>query len=180
MKFPKIDLCCEDNLLRPVMSYVCVKKDFTFATDGHVLVRHVTSEIFKEEFVSSLPDDPIMIPSKAIFLMCQKATVKVSLTDDKKQIQLHRLDGSVITYKLRDDCRYPDTNSVIPDPKNTKPISKIGLSSTLLSRLTDGLGCDIPILHMSFFDDHSAIYVTSPHTFYEGAVGIIMPVNINM
>ena len=180
MKFPKLHLVCANDELRPQMQCICVGKEFTFASDAHILVRHRTSEIFKEDFVASLPDQSIMIPRKAIFLICQKATVKISLTDDKKQIQLHRLDESVIIYKLYNDRSYPDANSIIPDPKDLKPISKIGINTDLLSRLTDGLGCDMPILHLSFFDDHKAIYVTTPHSDYELAIGIIMPVNINI
>ena len=102
-----------------------------------------------------------------------------TLTDDKKSIQLHQLDGSVITYKCA-DMNYPNANSIIPDPKDCKPLTKIGINTTLLDRLSDGMGCDIPILHLLFFADNRAIYVTSPHSDYEDAIGIIMPVNINL
>jgi len=179
MKFPKLNLVVSDDELRPVMQCVQVGKEFTFASDDHILVRHKTLEIFKPEFVESLPNEPIMIPGKAIYMTCQKATFKVSLSDDKKLFQLHRNDGSVISYKLFTDDNYPNANSIIPDPKDCKPLSKIGINSNLLDRLSDGLGCDIPILRLKFFADNKAIYVTSTHTDYESAVGIIMPVNIN-
>ena len=179
MKFPKLHLVCANDDLRPAMTHAKVNKDFTFASDTHVLVRHKTSEIFKDDFIASLPENGIMIPRRAIALMVKTAIIRVSLTDDKKSIQLHQLDGSIITYKCA-DMNYPDANSIIPDLKDIKPVDKIGLSSTLLDRLADGLGCDIPILHLNFFGQDKAIYVTSPHSDYEGAIGIIMPVNINM
>jgi hypothetical protein len=178
MKFPKLHLVCSDDL-RPVMSCVCVDKEYTFASDAHILVRHKTSEIFKDAFVKSLPEEKILIPKKAIFLVCQKMTTGVSLSDDKKLFQIHRKDESVISFKLFTDGTYPNGNSVIPNPKDMKPVDEIGISSNLLDRLSDGMGCEQPILRLRFFDKTHAIYVTSNHTDYNSAVGIIMPVMIN-
>ena len=175
MKFPKLHLVCAHDELRPTMECICVGKEYTYASDGHVLVRHNTTEIFKYDFTSSLPDESIMIHRKAIFLMCQKATEMVSLSSDKTKFQLHRLDSSIITYKLYTGGKYVNAESVIPNLKDIKPLKKIGLSALLMSRLADGLGCDIPILHLSFITDHTAVYATSPHTDYSGAIGIIMP-----
>lgn len=179
MKFPKLNLVVAHDELGPQMQCVQVGKEFTFASDAHILVRHLTAEIFKPDFVESLPKEPILIPGKAFHLVCQKATVKVTLSDDKKLFQLHRLDESVISYKLFTDGNYPDANSIIPDPSKCKPLDEIGINSALLDRLSDGLGCDNPILHLRFFDKTQAIYVTSSHTDHESAVGVIMPVYIN-
>lgn len=179
MKFPKLHLVCSDDDLRPLMSHVCVDKEFTFASDAHILVRHKTSEIFEDDFVASLPKNQILINRKAVLLICQKATEKISLSDDKKMIQLHRKDESIISFKLYEsDKKYPDANKIIPNPKNMKPIDEIGIVSNLLDRLADGLGCYYPVLRMRFFDKMQAIYVTSTYTDYESAVGIIMPAMI--
>ena len=178
MKFPKLHLACDVNALRPVMACVCVGKEFTFASDAHILVRHKTSEIFKDYFVNSLPEHSILIPSKAVALICKTATAKVSLTEDKKQIQLHQMDGSVIIYRLFEGS-YPDANSIIPDPKNLMPINEISISSHLLSVLTDAMDCPISILHLRFFSKTQAIYVTSTYSNYHSVVGIIMPTMIN-
>lgn len=179
MKFPKLHLVCSDDDLRPAMQCIQVGKEFTFASDAHILVRHKTSEIFKDEFVQTLPENPILIPRKAIYLVCQKATIKVSLSDDKTSFQIHRTDGSLISYKLVNES-YPNANSIIPDRKNCKPLKEIGINASLLERLTEGMGCNIPIVHMYFFDIHQAIYVTSEYTDYQSATGIIMPTNINI
>jgi hypothetical protein len=179
MKFPKLHLVCATDEIRFVMSCICVGKEFTFASDSHILVRHKTSEIFKADFVASLPENPILINRKAVFLICQKATEKVSLSDDKKMIQLHRKDESVISFKLFTDGTYPDANKIIPDPKDSKPVDKIGINSNLLDRLSDGLGCDVPVLRIRFFDKMHAMYVTSTETDYVSAIAIIMPVMIN-
>jgi hypothetical protein len=178
MKFPKIYQAISIDDLRPAMNHVKIEKEFTFATDAHILVRHRTSEIFNEEFVLSLPDEGIMIPYNAIVLMCKKSTVKISLTKDKKYIELHQLDGSFMTYKCYDDSNYPDANSIIPDIKDCKPLEKIGINTSLLNRLSDAMGCSIPILHLHFFNPHKAILVTTPHSHYQFAIGIIMPTNI--
>ena len=178
MKLPKLHLVCVDDELRPVMQCVMVGKDQTFASDAHILVRHKTSEIFKDEFVATIPDDGIMIPRKAWYVMCRRSTFKISLSDDKKLIQLHQLDESVISYKLFNEKGYPDVNKVIPNPKDCKPINEIGLNSSLLDRLADGLGCNQSILRLKFFDKNKAIYVSSSFSDYESAIGIIMPTNI--
>jgi hypothetical protein len=179
MRFPKLHLVCVNDDLRPHMEHICIDKEYTFASDAHILVRHRTSEIFEKVFVSSLPDTAIMIHKRAVALMCRKATVKISLTEDKKSVQLHQLDGSVIVYKLYTDRQYPNANSIIPDLKDIKALDKIGINPSLLLRLSEGLGCNMPILHLSFFDKQKSIYVTSPHSDYELAVGIIMPIAIN-
>jgi hypothetical protein len=179
MKFPKLHLVCDDTDFRPVMNCICVGKEFTFASDAHILVRHKTSEIFGKDFVASLPESPILISRKAVLLICQKATEKISLSDDKKMIQLHRKDESVISFKLFTDGTYPDANKIIPNPKDSKPVDKIGINSNLLDRLSDGLGCNIPMLRIKFFGKTNAMYVTSTETDYVSAIGIIMPVMIN-
>jgi hypothetical protein len=179
MKFPKLHLVCSDEELRPALSVVKVDKEFTFSSDAHILVRHKTSELFKVPFVESLPHGGIMVPRNAIAILCRKSTFEVSLSDDKRFILLHQKDGSIIQYKLYADGGYPDANKIIPDPKDCKPLSEIGLNSSLLDRLSDGLGCNDPILHLRFYSQTKAILCSSSHTDYVSAIGIIMPVNIN-
>jgi hypothetical protein len=174
MKFPKLHLVCADDELRPTLNCAFVGKEFTFASDAHILVRHKTTEVFKEDFIATLPESGIMIPRKALALICKKATFKIALTDDKKQIQLHQEDGSVITYNLASG-NYPDANSIIPDPKNGKAVDKIGINADILLRLAQGMGCDHPVLELQFFDITKAVRVTSKHSDYFDVVGIIMP-----
>jgi hypothetical protein len=178
MKFPKLHLVCSDDDLCPVMSCVCVDKEYTFASDEHILVRHKPSELFKDAFIESLPEGQILIPRKAILLVCQKMTTEVSLSDDKKLFQIHRKDESIISFKLFTGGTYPKANNIILDPKDMEPLDEIGINSGLLDRLSDGLGCEIPILHLKFFDKSQSIYVTTEYGC-DDAVGVIMPVKIN-
>lgn len=178
MKFPKLHLICSTDELRPAMMCVQVDKEYTFASDAHILVRHRTSEIFKEDFIQSLPDTPILIPGRCFKFVCQKATTKVSLSDDKNHFHIHRADGSIISYRLVNE-NYVNASSVIPDPKDCQPLKEIGINSLLLNRLSEGLGCDIPILKLMFFNQRKATYVTSTQTDYILAVGVIMPCNID-
>ena len=175
MKFPKLHLACSTDDWRPAIQCVQIGKEFTFATDAHICVRHKTSELFDQKFMESLPDDPILVPWKAFAYVIQKATESVSLSDDKKSFQIHRKDGSIWSYRLFTDVSYVNANSVFPDPANGKPVEEIGLNSNLLDRLTDAMGCDIPIIRMKFYGDTNAILVTSKHTDYPSASGVIMP-----
>jgi hypothetical protein len=180
MKFPKLYLICSYGDFRPALSHVQIGKEYIFAFDAHILVRHKTSEIFKDEFIESLPENPILVPGIAIKLVCQKATVKVSLSEDKKAFQIHRIDDYVISYKLRNDISYPNANSIIPDLKDCQPLSEIGINANLLDRLSDGMGCSIPILHLHFFDVHKQIICTTNYSDYESVLGLIMPTMINI
>ena len=94
MKFPKLYLVCDAWELPPQFGYVKVDKDFTIATNAHIIVKHKTSELFKDDFVSSLPENGIMIHANAIKLICKSSTIKISLSDDKNNIQLHQKDFS--------------------------------------------------------------------------------------
>jgi hypothetical protein len=165
------------------MEHIYVDKEFTFASNAHILVRHKTAELFSEEFIASLPDEAILIPRKAIYLTCQKLTKDVSLSDDKKMFQIHRTDESIISFKLPTDLRYPNANNVIPKIGESTTIKKIGIRSSFLSILTEAMGCDI--VKLLFFGEHKAIYVTESRNSvyseleYPSAIGVIMPVMLN-
>lgn len=176
MKFPKLHLACSDDELRPQMEHICIEKEFTFASDAHILVRHKTEEIFDEYFFKSLPDHAILVHKNAVFLMCQKATLKIELSADKKLIQLFRKDRSIISFKIPDDLKYPNANSVIPDLKDIKPLKQIKFRYDFLHRLGDALGSDLQILKLSFISDSKSIHVTAAANDYESAIGLIMPV----
>ena len=180
MKFPKLHLVCSNDDLRPTLNCVCVNKEFTYATNANILVRHKSSEIFEEDFISSLPDKEILIPATAISIICKKSTLKISLTDDKQQIKLHQVDGSIIFYNLYDDgCVYPNCEKIIPDENKYCSIDKIAINAKLLFYLSEGLGCNVPIMKMYFYGPSKAILVKSEYCDYVGAIGIIMPCMIN-
>lgn len=179
MKFPKLHLACADDELCPAMECVCVGKEFTYASDAHILVRHKTSEIFDDKFVESLPENNVLIPRKAIYLMCQKLTTGVNLSDDKKSIILKRTDGSEISFKFFTDRSYVDAESVIPKDKNYDSVKRIGLSSNLLDRLADAMGCNQSLLQLYFYGETKSVIVKTNYSDYESVLGLIMPVMIN-
>lgn len=180
MKFPKLDLVCSNDDLRPVMGCVRVEKEFTYATDAHIIVRHKTSEIFNPLFVETIPGEGINIPSRAIALMRKIATKNIALTDDKKQIQLFQVDDSIITYRLNTD-NYPKSESLWPDKKDCKPLAEIGLNAKKLNQLSEGLHSNFGILHLWFFEPTKAILCdTNGNGDYFSAIGLIMPVMMNI
>jgi DNA polymerase III sliding clamp (beta) subunit (PCNA family) len=176
MKFPKLDLVCSNDDLRPAFSHVKVEKEFTFATDAHVLVRHNTSELFDESFLLSIPEEGLMIPKRAISLMRKNVTTNISLSDDKKMIQLYQKDGSIISYRCSIQEKFPDANKLFPKKEDTKPLNEIVLSAYLLYNLAQAMGCETPILHLRFYEPTKAILVTpNQNSDYFSVIGIIMP-----
>jgi DNA polymerase III sliding clamp (beta) subunit (PCNA family) len=180
IKLPKLDLVCENNSYRPVLANVKVTKEFTYASDEHIAVKHRTLKLFNSEFVDSIPDNGILIPSKVIKIINTKKTISIVLTEDKKQIQLNQLDGSKISYKLFTDGNYPNVESVIPNNKDCTTLNEIAISASLLERLAQGMGANHSILHLKFFGASKVILCnTNNQGDYFGAIGVIMPVMIN-
>jgi hypothetical protein len=160
------------------MNCICVNKDFTYATDGHIAVRHVTSELFPEEFISSLSNDTILIPAQVIHVIRKRRTFRVSLTDDKTQIRIHQENGITVLCDLLCDVKYPDVGSLIPAKKDCLPIDNISFNVEYLGHLIKGIGCSHPTIKMYFYGPTKAILVESEYG-YRSAVGIIMPCDFN-
>jgi len=179
MRFPKIYLCCGHNDLRPEFSYAKITKEDTVATNAYIILWHKTSEIFKEDFVESLPDNGIMIHINALRAICKTNTIKLSLTDNKEYIVLHQKDGSEIRYNCQPDNNYPEWKNLFNKSKNAKPISKIGIKPALLDCLCDAMDTYTRIVELEFTDERSGILVSQQVGNYLSAKGLIMPAMIN-
>jgi len=180
MKFPKLYLVCDAWELRPQFQYAKVDKEFTIATNAHIIVKHKTSELFKDDFVDSLPENGIMIHANAIKLICKSSTVKISLSDDKNNIQLHQKDLSWISYNCQPGLPFPSTDSLFPELDKCQPLKEIALSANLLFNLAEGMGVRTKILHLYFYEPTKAILVkaNNPDEYFS-VIGLIMPVMIN-
>lgn len=177
MRLPKIDLACGIDDLRPQFACISVGKESVEATDAHVIVRHITREIFKDEFIESLPDSGIMIPKRAFVEMRKSTTLKALLSEDKKRIILQRRDESEISYPLYFGNPFPDSKNLWKEKTECKALDKIAISSRLLSHIAESMGCESGILQMYFYHDHQAIMVyPNGDSDYFGARGMIMPV----
>ena len=177
MRLPKIDLACGIDDLRPQLACISVGKETIEATDAHVIVRHITREIFKDEFIESLPDSGIMIPRRAFVEMRKTTTLKSLLSEDKKRIVLQRKDESEISYPLYFGNPFPDSKNLWKEKTDCKALDKIAISSRLLNHIADAMGCESGILQMYFYHERQAIMVyPNGDSDYSGARGMIMPV----
>jgi hypothetical protein len=180
MKFPKIDLCCGTDELRPALNYVCVTKDYTFASDAHVLVRHKTNEIFKDDFCEVIPESGIMIHRNAFAIMRRKSTNRITLSEDKKTINLHQVDGSIIAYNCQPDYKSPAPGYSLPSIKECKPLDSIAVNANLLVRLAEGMGAPRGVLRMYFYEITKNILCDdNKEGNYFSAIGVIMPIMIH-
>jgi len=180
MKFPKLYLVCDAWELRPQFGYVKVDKDFTIATNARIIVKHKTSELFKDDFVSLLPENGIMIHANAVKLICRQSTVNILLSDDKNYIQLYQKDTSMISYNCQPGLSFPGTNKLFPELDKCQPLKEIALSANLLFNLAEGMGIRTKILHLYFYGPTKAILIkaNNPDEYFS-AIGLIMPVMMN-
>lgn len=177
MKLPELDLAC--GFMRPALHCIKVTQEFTYASDAHIAVKHKSSEIFKELFIESIPEEGILIPANAFKIARKKTTKNIKLSDDKKHLQLFQEDGSEVIYSLPND-NYPDIDQILPDKQQCVELKEIALNPTLLARLGKAMGKDNEPLHLSFFGATKTILCDcNGHGDYYSAIGIIMPAMIN-
>lgn len=180
MNFPKLDrVCCADDY-RQQFQFVKVEKDFTYATDAHIIVRHRTPELFPDYFLESLPEEGVLIHMKIIKNIREKRTTKVTLTDDKKMIELMRSDGLNLFFKLPalSDYNFPQKiNELFPQQSETTPLSVIAFNAGFLYKLSDGMAVTSNIVRLFLYDPTKAILVLpNGEGDFFGAIGLIMPV----
>ena len=178
MKFPKLDLVCGCDDLHPVFNCVKVTKESTFATEAHIIVWHKTSEIFKDDFIQSLPDQGILIPANAIKTLRKPSSVKITLSDDKSRVIIQQKDGSEITYPCKNDLSYPECESLFKEPEEKQSIIKIGINADLLNRLAQAMCGTFVSIRLYFYQENKAIIVKQTTGDYYSAKGLIMPVLI--
>jgi hypothetical protein len=182
MKFPKLDTVCSKEGFRLFQQYVKIEKEFTFATDAHIIVRHNTEEIFKKEFFDSIPDSGIAIHWKLIKRIREIQTTKIKLSEDKKMIELIRKDSFNMLFRLEDvnDIKFPPNfNDFFTAKKELSQIDSIALNANLLCILAEGMGATSEIIKLEFKGQDKNIYVSlNSGGEYACALGIIMPVMI--
>lgn len=180
MKFPQLYRIVATDELRPQICVARVTKTYTYATNAHVLARHITEKIFDEVFVANLPENGIAIPYKALKAICSPSIDTVELSKDKKVLILKRSnwEDPDLHFNLPLDlAKFPNYDSVMFNEKDAKPVSDICLSSKLFSDLMKAMDpYGSPFLNMFFSSKDKAILVKLriDSDFY-GADGVIMP-----
>jgi len=178
MKFPKLYLACSDDEYSPRFGYAFVTKENTVATTAHILVKHKASDLFKDDFITSLPDNGIMIPINALRLICRKSTTGLLLSDDKQYIELMQKDGSVIRYNCQPGHEFPKYDHLFYKIEDCKPLSKIAVSAIKIYELAQAMDVDDCVLRFHFYGPTKAIIVI-PNRSDKDVIGLIMPCMIN-
>lgn len=181
MKFPKLYLAVADDFL-PVMSHAYVTKEFTYASDRHILVRHRTEEIFNTEFCKDIPEQGVFIPYHVLKMIPQAKTIKVLLLNNATQIKLLRKDYNPIfdLPKIDDLGKYPDADKLLNSNDPTQPLEEIALNPALLHNLIQAMDPSSTV-RMKFKGANKNI-ICSPNTDapdYPSVKALIMPCPIN-
>lgn len=176
-----LDILCVKDDLRPIMEYVLVGKEVCVATDAHVLGVVPTNSIFDEEFISGIPETPILIHREDWKKMMQYdvATWKVEgevvkCLSSKKRDLLFEVDTQENVGK------YPNWEGVIPklEDRNVELIH-IGINLELATKLQKAMGWTSTWIQ--FTGVNKAVYCRSvkEDERKSGAYGIVMPVLIS-
>jgi DNA polymerase III sliding clamp (beta) subunit (PCNA family) len=182
MKFPKLDLVLIDfNSFRPVLSFVKVTKEFTYASDANSLVRHKTSELFDEDFCNSISDNGLLIPASAIKEIRKTSTLRIEHKNGTLElIRKGQYVGNIVfVLPNSGDFNYPDAEKIIPKQEEIKPLSCIGLSAESLNNTSEAMGIDLSLIKMEFTGEEKPIILTAPGSDYPSVLAILMPVRIN-
>lgn len=144
MKFPKLELVCSPDELRPLMNHVLVTKENIVATDAHILIVHRTASLFDKEFIRDMPDQFLIHKlnwkdiatgdvHKCSYIPIRHLILTKFNTGKELYSPVHpsnELDGRI----------YPDWEKVIPN----KPVklNSIGINLALIERLRKALILD--------------------------------------
>lgn len=179
MKFPHLYRIVNNREFREELKHALVKRDFTYATDAHVLVRHKTELLFDDVFISNIPDKGIMLNHNILKAICAKTIIQAELF------------GPVLILKTKDRSRFPELSFDLPDADYVKfpeyekvlyteeeamPLKRILLNPELLHKAALAVDPELPFLHLYFKEESKAILIKPKiSSDYFGAVGVVMP-----
>lgn len=179
MKFPQLyRIVCEKNF-REELRYAVVKKDFTYATDSHVLVRHETSKLFDDVFISKIPAEGVALNHHILKALCLRSVIRAELF--RVEIVLHTKDKSKNPQMCFDLPRieflkFPDFNKVLWNETDAKPLKQIIINPVLLHKACLAIDPELTYLKMYFQSEERSILIKPKlDSDYFGAVGVIMP-----
>ena len=152
----------KEEVYRPVLRYVHIRKGLIEAADGYILVQ---KKIDYEE------EEKILLDGEAVRkLGDNKSTqgVAFSSTDGKR----YEARGQNTTILTRQSGTYLDTDKLIP---SGEPVFKIALSRKILKKLISALDdSDVPV-RFKFYGEHSPVKVEIPT---EDTLAVLMPMMI--
>jgi len=192
-----VHLACANDELRPVMNCVLVTKEHIVASDAHILVRHITSEIFTENFIKGFPSDRFLIHGSAWQKLTEQQVLRFgwSATDpDCILVEYNSKREYVTSIRVKHEdvgyiSKYPDYSKVIPDPKKIAAFDQIPFRPDFLDRLFKAMatpynrqnGCSLFPTNVNEQNNvlHTAIIVRANSMDARNVLGLIMPVMYN-
>ena len=161
----KLHKVCADDVLRPIMGYLCFRNGNVYATDAHAAIAAPLSFVstFSEEEQKLLEGKLIHATQFAQLLKMRETYVKE--TADGVQFECKTGVGEIVIIPLLTEealGKFPDVEVVLESAgtcaRDCKlPLSHIGLKPSLLADLTDAMHAQI--VHLYFSDASRAITV---------------------
>ena len=174
--FPKIQLACVKDELRPIMEVVHINKQHVVATDSHILVVHDSASLLTDDFINNIPDGGCNIHrddfAKFAGKECElswksKGIIRVTYSKRKRPILI----------ECEEDNKYIDYMHVIPDEKiELTAQTSITINSKLLHTLqtamtVNGDACEIKC----YGTTHAMMVAPVNGTDTNNVKGLIMP-----
>lgn len=197
--YPKLDLACSRNDLRPAINFIHINKDYVVATDANILALHRTEKLFPDviPFMESLGEKEIFIYGPKWKAANRKLYSDWEFDIEKKEISCYRIkkpyDKLIIPFIVGADLdkidqrpsyttRYPKYENVFSSKEN-RELSRICINPGLLNNLAQAL---VPEPHrgcqLEFCGESQGIIVFATDQDgnpYKDGIGLIMPVMLN-
>lgn len=178
MKFPKLNLACGKDVLRPVYNYVMVTNDNIVCTDSHILIVLHPYDIVDLNFIDDVKLDKCFIH----YTDWKKLTTNFETIEWwNDNLLITRKNGTKEVVFIHKDIpeggTYPNWERVIPSKEGFRPIDKIGIDAKKLYNISQALPFIDNHLKLNFSSRTKAIHVEDANETYK-SYGIIMPVTI--
>lgn len=173
--FKLYEACSESDDFRPAMEMVHFMNDAAYASNSHILVKvplDACTEGIDIEDAKKLNGFSVHWKVlKKIYVL----DVIIIVRDDEAgtcEIQ-SRINGHDIRIELKSqaEIKVPDFDKVIGERENAEPTRKIGISPSLLYRLSRAM--NMAVVSMNMTSKNGKIFINGEGN---GAVSVIMPI----
>ncbi len=137
-QLPKLNSCCANDDLRPVLNYVYINGAEVTACDAVVLVIHKTEELFSSEIRDELPEKAYIPAEDWVELTKKFKRLEVV----GKYLMVHRAKGApsaVRLVEIDDVGVYPNTRALSPKHFDKVATEEVGINPVFLLRIKDSM-----------------------------------------
>ena len=175
----KLWKACEKDEMRPAFNYIHFKNGFAYASNARILAKVEFSAIFCGEMdeVEELKHllDGYAVSAAAWKFLVSLDFLNVKAEGDKKQFFEGMIANNIVRVYTEKSgvLNAPKFESLFTTSEEKKPISKVGISPSLLADLSDALG--LSSIRMDFLQADKKIFIHNSGTKMYNCSGIIMP-----